>query len=164
MKLKEMPFTKETLKIINASPEIIDLCERNGLFCDTLIKNFGKPTEKKTYQTCKYDAAGNLTEIVYSGGWTETWKYDIAGNLTEIIHSDGWTKTCKYDISGTLTKILYYDSGVETYKPDIIGKSIKIACSGGDITEYLCHKTKTEFAIKRGKKIILCIYNPEGWA
>ena len=146
MKLKEMPFTKETLKIINASPEIIDLCERNGLFCDTLIKNFG-----------------NLVKILHSDNSTKMCKYDHTWNLTEIIHSDGWTKTCKYDISGTLTKILYYDSEVETYKPDIIGKAIKIACSDGDITEYSCHKTKTEFAIKRGKKIILCIHNPEGW-
>ena len=260
MKLKEMPFTKKTLKSIEACQEAIEFCERNRLFCNTPIKNleiegkykrWAKWLNNRRELDYEYDTFGNLVKITYIDGWIETYmyEYDAAGNITRITYPDGrvethdcditWgptrikypsgivetyeydtvgntTKTScsngrveinEYDTAGRLMKIVYLRDGVETciYKYDIagntarivypngltgtheydsagnptrityptgeydiceydtVGNLTKISYSYGLIETYGYHKTKNEFTVKQRGKMLLHIYNPEGW-
>ena len=212
-----MPFTKKTLKSIEACQEAIEFCERNRLFCNTPIKNleiegkykrWAKWLNNRRELDYEYDTFGNLVKITYIDGWIETYMYeydaaenitriiypesmveirdydtmgrptriirpngivethvyDTAGNLTRTSYSNGETETYEYDIAGNLKRITYPNGETETHKYDTVGNLTKVECSYGLIETYNYCKTKTEFTMEQRGRMLLHIYNPEGWA
>ena len=194
MKLKDMEFTKKTLAGINACQDAIDFCTRNGLFCNTQIKNLeiegvykgwaawinrrsdwdleyniaGNITKitcpNGVIETLKYDTAGNLVEKINWNGTTETLKYDTAGNLVEKINWNGTTETRKYDASGNLVEIKYWNGNIETREYDSLGNITKICGVNGKFYRYKYKKTENKFTVTYSGETILKIHNTEGWA
>ena len=140
MKLKNMKFTEKTLVDIDACQGAIDFCIRNGLFCNTQIKNLEIAGEYKGWAAwinrksdwdLGYNTAGNLVKITRSIREIETRKYDASGNPVEIINWDGTTETRKYDASGNLVETINRKGMVETRKYNIAGNLVEIRYSSG---------------------------------
>ena len=151
MKLKNMNFTKKTLEDIDACQEAIDFCERNGLFCNTQIKNLEITGKYKGWvewlrfklnMDYEYDSSDRLVKIPYLDGTTKTYEYNTAGNPTKITYPNGDVETRVYDTAGNLTKIIH---------------------PNGAITVYEYKKTENEFTMTCGGEIVLKLHNPEGW-
>ena len=70
-------------------------------------------------------------------------EYNTAGNLTKITYSNGTVRTHEYDTTGNLTKI---------------------TCPYVGITVYTYEKTENEFTMTCNGRIVLKLYNLEGWA
>ena len=173
MKLKDMKFTEKTLVDTNACQDAIDFCDRNGLFCNTRIKNLEITGGYRGWEEwlnyrldwgLEYDTSGNLVEIIRPDDTTETRKYDTAGNLVEITYPDDTTGTRKYDASGNPVEIKYWDGKIETREYDSLGNITKICGVNGKFYRYKYKKTKKKFVVMCNGKNMLEIHNPEGWA
>ena len=146
MKLKNMKFTEKTLVDIDACQGAIDFCIRNGLFCNTQIKNLEIAGEYKGWAAwinrksdwdLGYNTAGNLVKITRSIREIETRKYDASGNLVETINRKGMVETRKYNIAGNLVEIRYSSGKTKILiKYDTSGNLVKIKYSNGMTETY----------------------------
>jgi RHS repeat-associated protein len=84
-----------------------------------------------------YDAAGNLTRIVYPDGSVEQFTYDEAGNRTSRVNRRGETISAAYNSAGQITQITFPDGSTRAFTYDARGRAIVTTDDQGATTlEY----------------------------
>ncbi|MFZ4526273.1 MAG: RHS repeat-associated core domain-containing protein, partial [Chlorobium sp.] len=68
-----------------------------------------------------YDSHGNLNQITYADGSSETYNYDTDGDLNVAVNRRGESVTYTFDDKGQLTQKSYADGSTATYSYDAHG-------------------------------------------
>ena len=170
MKLKEMPFTKETLVKIGDCQEAIDFCERNELFTSTAIKDLkikgyykGWPEWLKIRLNWgyEYDDQGRLARKTWPDGGFVEYEYDDQGHLVRETWSDGDVikYEYEYDEQGWLLRETWSDGIIITYEYeyDEQGRLARKTRSNGDVIKYEYIKKPGYFEMRQNGLLSLSI-------
>jgi RHS repeat-associated protein len=74
----------------------------------------------------KYDAAGNLTNLIYPGGRNVFYSYDSNNHMTGVVDWSGRTTAIGYDLAGRITTITRPNGTYRTIAYDAAGQTTNI--------------------------------------
>ena len=118
--------------------------------------------------TFSYDAAGRITQVTDSRGYTVRYKYDQAGNRVQLTYPDGGSVGYSYDQANRLSSMTDWVGRNTTFSYDNAGRRIGLNLPNGTKASYSYDQASrlTDLTHKTGSGSILesfsYTYNPIG--
>jgi len=91
---------------------------------DRVLSHTNAQSEQTGY---RYDASGNLVQLIYPGGKTVTYGYDARERLTTITDWSSRVTTLTWDDAGRLLKVTRPNGTYRDYQYDAAGRMIQVA-------------------------------------